>query len=163
MKAQIKWLILGAIAVAAVVQYKRGNVSLFSDGIKLNNPGKLPYNQNIPAWPNETRPSSSTQYAQFPDPVWGLYALAKRLSIIMANPGDRTLTRIISAWAVERNENPSTYVAAIAKRTELQTGSNIANSMPEVMKAIIDYENGEQPYANLIVVNSWRMTQLNTW
>jgi len=113
-------------------------------GIRNNNPGNI-RNSNI-NWQGKVK-NNNTEYEIFKSSFFGIRALARNLLTYYDNGLD-TVRKIITRWAPE-NENPTTdYIAFISRQLDVSPDEQLylPRYIVDIVKAIIQFENGEQPY-----------------
>jgi hypothetical protein len=88
-------------------------------------------------------------FVQFTDPVYGIRAIA-RIMRSYEKAGICTISNAIDRWAPPVENNTDAYVNAVC--TDCGVGPNQVVSfesvMSELVKAIIQHENGQQPYTD---------------
>lgn len=126
----------------------RGNVPR---GIRNNNPGNIEFRRENP-WRGQT--GSDGRFARFATPEAGLRALAIDLGT-KGRRGLRTVRSILSTYAPPSDNDTASYIRAVAARMGVDPNANIELSDPRVrgslMGAIIQHENGSQPYDNALI------------
>lgn len=123
-------------------------------GIRNNNPGNIEYHASIP-WQGQT--GSDGRFATFDTAHNGIRALAKQLIIYEDKYGLWTVRGIINRWAPPVENNTSAYVNAVAKVVGVDPDDIISThgkeTLTRLVKAIIQHENGQQPYSDEVI--SW--------
>lgn len=119
-------------------------------GIRNNNPGNLMYSPNVP-WEGQVGPDAQG-YAVFSDPSYGVRAMAHQL-LDYYNRGLVTLNEFIPVYAPAQTNDTAAYVADVAARLGVDPNAplDVPNMLPEIIAAMIQHEDGEDPYtaANL--------------
>lgn len=75
-----------------------------------------------------------------------------------AKEGFNTVAAIIARWAPPAENDTKAYIAAVSKDTGLGQNVIIARSLPTytaLAKAIIQHENGQQPYPDDVFAKSY--------
>ncbi len=116
-------------------------------GIRNNNPGNLVY---IPdparAWDGQI--GSDGRFGVYDTAARGVRALGKQLEK-HARSGMRTVRTLINVWAPPSENNTGAYVAQVAKALNVAPDLmiDVSARLPQLAAAIIQHENGRQPYA----------------
>lgn len=121
-------------------------------GIRNNNPGNLVL--TTIAWkgkvPNEK--NTDKYFEQFTSPLWGIRAMYMDVKGDIEKDGLNTLRKLISVYAPEHENNTQAYIDFISKKLNLGADSKI---LPvhyfELLKSIIQMENGKQPYSDALI------------
>lgn len=122
-------------------------------GVRNNNPGNIRVS-DIP-W-NGKAPGGEGGFERFNTPEDGVSALTQNLLTYQDKHGLNTIEGIINRWApASDNNNVGAYVSSVAQRTGLDPKAALNLRDPNVMKplvaAIIQHENGQQPYDPSII------------
>lgn len=119
-------------------------------GIRNNNPGNIRYNGI--GWQGLAIPPTDGAFCVFTHPFYGLRALAKLLRNYYRFYGIRSIKRIIARFAPSAENDTSAYIQSVSKATgfdeSLQLDLESEDVMLALMKAIINHENGCQPYSD---------------
>ena len=140
---------LFAVALVGLVLSRRApGAAMTTDprprGIRNNNPGNIEYSA-ANDWQGQT--GSDGRYAIFSAPVWGIRAMARVLDSYRARGVD-TLATIVATWAPAHENPTAAYVGAIENITGIDLEAVIVRDhYPDVIAAMIYFENGEQPYS----------------
>lgn len=115
-------------------------------GIRHNNPG------NLRRWGNAPVVNG---FARFATPEEGLSAMTGNLQSYGAK-GYNTIGRIINRWAPESdNNNTGAYVAHVSRLTGFapnqQLDMNDQATLEKLVSAIIQHENGKNPYSKEMI------------
>ena len=99
-------------------------------------------------------------FYQFDSPTYGIRAIAIVLSNYEKFYNLRTVEEIIGRWA-PAHENPTeTYVNFVSREIGHKPNTILDLQDPltvqDLCKAIIKFENGEQPYSDLVVAKAVR-------
>lgn len=123
-------------------------------GIRDNNPGNLRYIANpARAWNGQI--GDNQGFGVYDTAANGVRAMSHQLQEDFAN-GDTTLADLITTWAPPSENDTAAYIAAVAAQTGLDPNArlDLYPNLPAIVAAIIQHENGEQPYL---------MSDLTTW
>lgn len=127
-------------------------------GFRNRNPGNLRYVASI-AWQGQTG-GDSGGYAVFDSDLNGLRAAFLNLHAYMHKHGLRTVRGIITRWA-PNHENPTdAYVQYVARSVNVQPDRPVSwevHALP-IMRAIVAFENGRNPYADALYRDALRAT-----
>jgi hypothetical protein len=136
-------------------------------GIRNNNPGNIEFNEsayNRNPWRGETglEIHESPRFTTFSSAAYGIRAIAKLLLIYQDRYGLYTVSGMLSRWA-PAFENPTmVYIDHVRSASGLAPGQEVVLSqdhqvLKEMIKAIIHFENGEQPYGDWEIDDGMRM------
>lgn len=122
-------------------------------GIRNNNPGNLRYLTGAHAWDGQI--GNAGGYGVYRSPDRGVRALGQQLQVYERR-GLRTVRAIVGVWAPPSENNTAAYIADVARKLGVQPDDpiSVTNRLPELAAAIIQHENGEQPYA-LSDIKQW--------
>jgi hypothetical protein len=145
--------VLIGVALAALLW---GGAKVISKirGIRNNNPGNIELGNDV--WVGQVPPEQQTdsRFVQFIAPEYGIRAMARILSNYMAR-GLVTVNSIIRTWS---ETDQDAYVEAVSD--DLGVDENAPLSMaqlPALIAAMIDFENGEQPYSSTTIAKGVSM------
>jgi len=123
-------------------------------GVRNNNAGNLRHDGT--PWQGMADPPSDGEFCRFVSPAFGIRAMARVLITYQdkrkAADGSAidTVQEIIERWAPPSENNTGTYVANVRRIMGLEPGASIDvhqhSVMKRLVKAIIQHENGVQPY-----------------
>lgn len=138
------WLLVAALAIAGIGT----GVYLMTRGIRNNNPGNIRHGGS--QWQGMSLQQTDAEYVQFDDPVYGIRAMAKLLTNYQKNYGLDTIREIISRWAPPNENITESYVANVSRIVGASPDQTIdvAGALPKLVPAIIQHENGQQPYSD---------------
>lgn len=124
-------------------------------GIRNNNPGNIDHN-NANKWRGElvVDKAIEARFCRFDTPQNGIRALAKLLTNYQKIHGLNTVAKIISRWAPSNENNTRAYINGVAKALDVAPDQVITldtNTLTKLVKAIIQHENGQQPYSEQII------------
>lgn len=116
-------------------------------GIRNNNPGNIEYTGT--RWQGLDNPPSDGRFMRFKSPEYGIRAMARVLSNYDKLHGLDYIGGIIQRWAPSHENNSAAYAGFVADKLGVRATDRIdvQARMPELIAAIIQYENGQQPYA----------------
>ncbi len=121
-------------------------------GERNNNPGNLMWNAGI-AWQGQTGQDSGG-YAIFDTPEDGLRAMMIDLKNKIAR-GLNTLATLIPVYAPPSDNPTATYISNVSAWSGIDPNQTLAASdVPNVATAMIQMENGEQPYAASLIAQA---------
>lgn len=118
-------------------------------GIRNNNPGNIRWGDD---WKGLVPKSQRTDksFCQFTAPEYGIRAMIVILRNYQRKHGLNTITGIISRWAPANENNTQAYIDSVAKSTGVAPDQFIhtddSRFMMKLLQAIIQHENGVQPY-----------------
>lgn len=140
--------------------YPARGIRNFNPGNIEHNPankwqGRMPRAQMTPAQRAEKR------FEVFKSPVWGIRAMCKLLINYQDFHGCDTVAKVINRWAPSTENNTTAYINAVATRMGVHPHEPInlhqyAMLHPCVL-AIIQHENGKQPYNAAIIEEGLRL------
>lgn len=121
-------------------------------GIRNANPGKLRHGR---PWQGRRATQTDPDFVQFTSPEYGIRAMAKVLQRYQDVYGLNTISAWIARWAQPSENNTETYIRAVAQAVdvapEVQVDFHDATTAIAVVKAIIQHENGIQPYSDEVI------------
>lgn len=131
-------------------------------GIRNNNPGNIDYNP-INKWqgalPHD--PSIEKRFCRFESPECGIRAIMVLLSTYQQKYGLKTISDLINRWAPNNENNTNAYIISVSNRMNLspKTVVNVKDkaTLISLVKAIIFYENGQQPYNDAIFDKAYKL------
>lgn len=139
----MKTLVLLLIGGIFLTTLKRSSLPR---GIRNNNPGNIERTND--QWKGMALEQNDSRFVVFTDPKYGFRAMAR----ILRNYERRGLTTIrdiISTWAPDTENHTEHYINFVASALSVSPDSelNFEQSLPNLLKAISTFENGQQ-YAN---------------
>lgn len=123
-------------------------------GIRNANPGNIRWGA---AWQGLKAPAERTDpsFCQFVDPVYGIRAIAKIMLTYADAYNLRTVQGVIGRWAPPNENNTASYVLSVARSMGVgpadQIDVHVQPVMCSLVKAIIQHENGQQPYPDQLI------------
>ncbi|HLS68083.1 MAG TPA: structural protein [Kiloniellales bacterium] len=128
-------------------------------GIRNHNPGNI--EKGDPWQGLAADQSADKRFAVFEGPEWGIRALARVLITYQDRHGLRTPWEIASRWAPPVENDTRAYAAHLAKRLGVTPHDGIDVHdyavMRPLVEAIIQHENGLQPYDALTINEGLRL------
>jgi len=122
-------------------------------GIRNNNPGNI--RRTGTDWQGLAERQTDPEYLRFRGPVWGIRAMARTLKTYRDRHGLQTVNGIIKRWAPKADSNPTAaYAQHIADRLGVAGNEPLAwdaGQVRELIKGIIQFENGTQPYTDTTI------------
>lgn len=114
-------------------------------GIRNNNPGNIRHGDQV--WQGQALNQDDPAFVQFSSPEYGIRAIAKILDTYQRE-GITTISQAIERWAPPSENDTDAYIKAVCISTNCAFDAPLADNIPGVIKAIIQHENGEQPYTD---------------
>lgn len=117
--------------------------------VRNNNPGCI--RRTSTDWIGETGTVTDATFEEFTSPEYGIRAMARTLRTYKNTYGDNTIRKVVSRWA-PHSENPTdNYVQFVANQVGVSADQPIDITsdqfLPQIIAAMIQFENGEQPYS----------------
>lgn len=138
-----------------------------SRGIRNNNPGNIdrnPANQWQGRMPRDRMTAAQLaepRFEVFQAPAWGIRAMCILLINYQDKHGLNTISGIIGRWAPTVENNTSAYVLAVARAVGVGADAWIDvqqyRYLRPLVEAIIQHENGSQPYAADVIDEGLRL------
>lgn len=117
-------------------------------GILNNNPLNIRISNN--PWKGKIIPSKDKSFEQFDNSIDGIRAGAKLLSNYYRLHGLSTIKEIVTRWAPPTENDTNSYISDVCIHMDVGPDNKInlddPTGMAELVMAIINHENGEQPY-----------------
>jgi hypothetical protein len=119
-------------------------------GVRNNNPGNI--RKGTAPWLGLAPDQPDPNFCSFISPEYGIRAIAKIMQTYKSR-GVATIREAISRWAPTTENDTAAYVAAVCANCSVGADERVDldEVMPELVKAIIQHENGEQPYPDDII------------
>jgi len=121
---------------------------LIARGIRNNNPGNIRLSNTT--WQGQVPAAQQTDgsFIQFISPEYGIRAIAKIIRDSYAARGLNTVQSIINTWAPPTENDTNAYVRAVANSMNVDPNAVLsATDYPALVAAIVEHENGSQPYS----------------
>lgn len=124
-----------------------GTRSMMPLGIRNNNPLNIRYNK-ANNWEGQT--GENQGFCKFSSSKYGIRAAAKLLNNYMVKNNLRSVAGIIKKWAPSHENPTDNYVTFVAEAVGVNAADNnlTEQHIPAIVKAMIKFENGIQPYTN---------------
>lgn len=129
-------------------------------GIRNNNPGNI--DRTSERWQGMAADQwNDKRFVVFTAPVWGLRALAKVLLSYQRKYGLRTPAAIVGRWAPPVENDTGAYARQVAKALGVGVDDQIdltkAATLERILPAIVQHENGQQPYPATLIAEAVRL------
>lgn len=125
-------------------------------GLRNNNPGNIEYREGT-RWQGQT--GSDGRFVTFATPEHGLRALARDLNT-KSRRGLNTVSAILREYAPREENNTAAYIRSVSGRLGVQPDQRLDLNDPglvaSMMAAIIQIENGDQPYSPALLQEAAR-------
>lgn len=117
-------------------------------GIRNNNPGNIEARET--RWQGQA--GSDGRFAKFTTPEHGLRALSRDMQTKMGR-GLTSVRSILNTYSPPSENNTAAYIAAVSRvlgvSPDARLDPNDVQMRVKLMAAIIQHENGQQPYTNV--------------
>ncbi|HEY6093821.1 MAG TPA: structural protein [Gallionellaceae bacterium] len=122
-------------------------------GIRNNNPGNIRLSGTT--WQGMAPQQTDGSFIQFISPEYGIRAISKILDSYSTKYNLNTIRGIITRWAPPNENDTDAYVEAVADAVGVDPDVRleVSRAKPQIIAAIIQHENGQQPY-NLAQIDS---------
>ena len=143
------WLLIAFGASVALLGWtKKTEIidMLTPRGIRNNNPGNIRHSGS--QWQGMAAQQTDPAFVQFVAPEYGIRALAKLLINYATRDGLNTVRQIISKYAPSNENDTDAYAQAVARALGVNpdTVISVPQHLNALVEAIIQHENGQQPY-----------------
>ena len=121
-------------------------------GIRNKNPGNIKLGTN---WDGLAAEQTDPTFCIFDEAVMGIRALQRILLTYRFTHKKATIDEIIYGWAPPSENSTDKYVEFVCKKLNKEKDVRLNNSMEDylpLVKAIIQMENGMQPYDDELLV-----------
>ncbi|WFQ80918.1 structural protein [Xenorhabdus sp. SF857] len=129
-----------------------------SRGIDNHNPGNIRHGDN---WQGLCSRQTDKSFCQFIAPEYGIRAMIKILRTYERKYGDNTIRQFISRWAPPNENDTEAYIAYVSDAVSVSRDSvidvNNQDVMTALVKAMIQMENGKQPYSDDTFTRAFEM------
>lgn len=116
-------------------------------GLRNNNPGNIDRRAGTTWRGASADQSGDSRFVVFDAPEWGVRAMARVLKTYMGRGVD-SVRGIINTWAPPSENDTGAYVASVAGSLGVSPDAALDEaSLPALIAAIIQHENGVQPYS----------------
>jgi len=116
-------------------------------GIRNNNPGNI--RKSADKWKGQLDPDPD--FYQFTTAEFGIRAMARILTNYQSLYGLDTIRKLMARWAPPEDGNPTDiYADFVADQVGIDKDQpiEVKDHLPDLIKAIIEFENGQQPYSD---------------
>ena len=143
------WLLIALGASVALLGWtKKTEIidMLTPRGIRNNNPGNIRHSAS--QWQGMAAQQTDPAFVQFVSPEYGIRALAKLLANYYTRDGLNTVRLLINKYAPSNENNTEAYSQAVARALGVtpDTVISVPQHLNALVEAIIQHENGQQPY-----------------
>ena len=121
-------------------------------GIRNKNPGNIKLGTK---WDVLADEQSDPVFCIFSEAVWGIRALMRILLTYRFTHNRKNIDSIIKRWAPPSENDTDAYIVFVSKKMGIEPMDMIDNSIEAylpLVKAIIQMENGMQPYDDELIV-----------
>lgn len=126
-------------------------------GLRNNNCGNIRHGS---AWNGLCVRQNDKDFCQFISPEYGIRALSKLLDTYHNKYNLHTVGQIISRYAPSSENHTQSYIKFVLKRFNGMTETCplfFPQDKLNLIKSIIEFENGMNPYGEMLVRNSMNM------
>ncbi|OKO97607.1 structural protein [Xenorhabdus eapokensis] len=127
-------------------------------GIRNNNPGNIRHGDQ---WQGLCGRQTDKSFCQFIAPEYGIRAMLKILRNYVKLYGDNTIRQFISRWAPPNENNTESYITHVSQTVGVSSHTvidvNDKSIMTALTKAMIQMENGKQPYSEATFEKAFEM------
>lgn len=128
-------------------------------GIRNHNPGNVRVGENWQglAARHEMTPEQKKEreFCVFRAPEWGIRAIVVILQTYRRKYGINTIGGVVGKWAPSIENDTAAYIAHVATELGTSPTTPLDTTDPEILaplvKAIIQHENGTQPYSDATI------------
>lgn len=140
------------LCAALVVAMAATNCFGAGDGISRNNPGNIVKTGVL--WEGQVK--GKGRFAHFKDAHFGLRALGIVLIRYQQYHNIKTVEKLVARFAPAHENDVSSYENFVARKLGLYTKSPlwITHNLPDIVEAIVHFENGRQPYKREDIVRA---------
>lgn len=129
-------------------------------GIRNNNPGNIRHGS---PWLGLISPQTDPEFCQFITPEYGIRAMIIILYHYQDQYDLHTISSIISRWAPQNQNNTQQYIKFVSSSMNINSIQKINVHVPStlfnLLRSIILYENGEQPYDSTTFNNAFTLVK----
>lgn len=146
---------LFALALFGLLYMKNNNQPR---GIRNNNPLNIRENHLVDYdWQGEHELDIDPEFEEFVTPEKGIRAAARILKNYRDNRGLNTVSGIITRWAPPTENDTTSYIESVAVKVGIGRSEALTDyDYPELIKAMIYHENGQQPYSDSIIESGFK-------
>lgn len=125
-------------------------------GVRNNNPGNIEYGDFARS---RGATGSDGRFAIFPTPEQGIAAIRDLQEIYEGQHGLESVSERIGRWAPAGENNVNAYAQAVARSMGIDANAPFSMTDPRMgqafITAVIQHENGKQPYATGTIANAY--------
>lgn len=146
-----KYIVLAGVAALVLMGGKKV-IDSKSRGIRNNNPGNLVKTKD--AWKGKVPHANNTdgRFEQFISPEYGIRAMFIDIKGDINKRKQNTIRKLITSYAPKFENNTAAYIAVVSKAIGKGADTVLtANDYFPLIKAIIQHENGVQPYSDEVI------------
>ncbi len=138
--------IFGGSDTATPTTTTGGDMSDKPRGIRNNNPGNIEAGD---PWQGLDNPADDGRFARFVSPEYGIRAMARVITNYRNLYDLRTVGSIVQRWAPAHENHTNAYIVYVADQLGVNPAVefDVIGRLPELIAAMIRFENGQQPYA----------------
>ena len=127
-------------------------------GIRNNNPGNIRHGAR---WDGLAEVQADHAFCTFISPEYGIRAMGKILLTYQRKYGIDTVAGIIGRWAPPNENDTGSYAAHVAESLGVDPDEKISvhSNLQGLVLAIIQHENGQQPYDIATIQRGVEMAQ----
>ncbi|EHY1015188.1 structural protein P5 [Vibrio vulnificus] len=146
---------LVAVGVIGMVLYMGKEV--LPRGIRNKNPLNIEYNK-ANNWEGQVGVEPEGRFARFKSADYGIRAGAKLISTYMSKHKLLTVQDILGRFAPASENHTEAYADFVAKSMGVKTTDRLSQaSIPSMVKAMIKFENGINPYTDSYINKGCQM------
>nr|WP_217276938.1 structural protein [Photorhabdus heterorhabditis] len=127
-------------------------------GVRNHNPGNIRHGDK---WLGLHDTQTDPSFCQFVSPEYGIRAIIKIIRNYERKYGLNSIRQIISRWAPPNENDTENYIAYMSRAVGIPCNAVIDVDNPVIMtrlvRAIIQMENGQQPYADTIIKRAFAL------
>ncbi len=127
-------------------------------GIRNHNPGNIRHGDK---WQGLSDTQTDKSFCQFVSPEYGIRAMLKILRNYERKYGLNTVRQLITRWAPPNENNTENYIAYVCNAVGVASSTVIdvenTATMRRLVKAIIQMENGQQPYSDTVITRAFEL------
>lgn len=136
----------------------------YSRGERNNNPLNIRISPE--KFQGEIIPSKDKAFKQFTTEVMGIRAGAVILGNYHKHHGLSTIAQIVSRWAPPTENDTTSYVRAVCRDMGVTADAKLdfsqSSTLPDLIKALIEHENGQNIYTDAQINEAVDMTTLTS-
>lgn len=130
-------------------------------GMRNCNPGNI--RKSSDKWQGLAAEQPDPYFFSFEDPVYGIRAMVKILWTYQDKYKIRSVDKLIRRWAPPSENNTRAYIQSVADKLGVAPDAEIklkdARTLLNILKAIIQHENGQQPYGDDLILKAINLAE----